>query len=161
MRTPLVIKFAVLNSLLLLIWLSGEYMLGFQDKFITAFPVLNMASLIIPVVCVWLLLRQIKSENDGMLTYQRAFLSGLLFTIMSAVLVIPVRYIFSHYINPEYADNLLKSIIAVTGQQTGGKLQFSFSEGPFLLMEAIYTFSAGTFATLVFSFTMKTTKLTL
>lgn len=106
------LKAAMLISLLMLLWLSLEFMVGLHDVFIAYHPYVTMLALIIPVVVTRYALLSKKEEQNGHITYRQAFVSGLIIALMCTVLAVPMHYIFHYLINPDFFDNMIHYAVA-------------------------------------------------
>lgn len=102
------IRYAVLISLLTLLWLSVEFMVGLHDVYITYHAFTNWLALLIPVVCIRMALSEKADQLDGRLSYKQAFASGFLVAFFAAVLAVPVQIVFHKLINPDYFDTMIK-----------------------------------------------------
>jgi hypothetical protein len=108
MNIKIELRYAVLTSLVMLLWLIIEYTVGLQDTYIALQPYVSiiMATLI-PVVTYRLALIDKLEQNFGKLTFGQAFGSGLLITIFSGLLLIPIQIGFHKLINPDFFETLI------------------------------------------------------
>ena len=101
------IRYAVLATLLMLLWLSLEFMIGLHDRYIQFHPYITMFSLIIPFVCTRLAIRDKRDFLNGKITFTQAFVTGFFIAFFAAVLSIPSQVIFHRLINPDFFDNMI------------------------------------------------------
>ena len=101
------IRYAVLITLLMLLWLCVEYMIGLHDKFIAYHPYITMFALIIPVVCARMAVKEKLDLLNGKLSFKEAFITGFLIAFFAAVLSIPSQIIFHKVINPDFFDSMI------------------------------------------------------
>lgn len=106
MNLKIQIRYAVLITLLMLLWLSLEYMIGLQDEYVAYHPYVTMLALIIPVYGIRKALKDIQDEEPRPLPFRQAFMIGFIITIMAAVLSIPTQLIFHQLINPDFFQNM-------------------------------------------------------
>ena len=102
-------RYAVLISLLMLLWLSLEYMIGIQDKFIQWQPYVNLLSFVVlPSICIRLALRDKLDQDDKKSAFKDIFLVGFLVSFFAAVLSIIVQLVFFKLINPDFFDAMIE-----------------------------------------------------
>lgn len=103
------IRYAFFISAATLIWLMLEYLLGLQDEYVQYHSVITMFSLIIPIAFTFVALRKKRDEYyEGVITFRQAFVTGMLITMMCAVLVIPIQLMFHYSINPHFFDVMIE-----------------------------------------------------
>ena len=106
------VRFGVLYSLLMLLWLSLEFMIGLQDKYIPLHPYINILSfIIIPAVCIRLGLNDKLEAQDGKLTFRQAFTTAFLIIFFASILSIPCQIVFHKLINPDFFDDMTQYAI--------------------------------------------------
>jgi hypothetical protein len=102
------IRYAVLISLLTLLWLSVEFMVGLQDVYAPYYPIAYWLSLVvIPAVAMRMAINEKEEQLNGHITFKQAFGSGFLIAFFAAVLAIPVQVIFHKLINPDFFDTMI------------------------------------------------------
>lgn len=106
MSLKIALRYAVLISLLMLLWLSLEYMVGLHDRLAAFHPYVTLLSLAIPVYCLRKALNDLQDEEPRPLTFRQALVTGLLITFFSAVLAVPTQIIFHQLINPDFFQNM-------------------------------------------------------
>ena len=102
------IRYAVLISLLTLLWLSVEFMVGLHDVYIAYHMYTNWLALLIPVVCIRMALNEKADQQNGRLSFKQGFGSGFMVAFFAAVLAVPVQVIFHKLINPDYFDTMIQ-----------------------------------------------------
>ncbi len=106
MNFKLEIRFAVLMSLLMLLWLSLEFMVGLHNAYIPYHPYVTMLSLFIPIVCSRMVLLEKTEQLNGKIDFKQGFKTGLTVVLFAAVLSIPVQLTFHYLINPDFFDDM-------------------------------------------------------
>jgi hypothetical protein len=101
------LKYGILISVFSLIWLVFEQLLGIQDEYIEWHSIVSSFSLIIPIVGIWLALREFKMARVSKYTFQKGFNIGVKITLINSILVIPIIYIFYTFINPDWTSNMM------------------------------------------------------
>lgn len=105
------IRYAVLISLLMLLWLALEFLVGLHDTFIAYHPYITMLALIIPVVCARLAVKEKTEELNGRINFKQAFTTGAIVAALAAVFSLPVQVVFHLLINPDFFDNMIASAV--------------------------------------------------
>ncbi|HLP49822.1 MAG TPA: DUF4199 domain-containing protein [Chitinophagales bacterium] len=158
------IRYAVLISLLMLLWLALEYMVGLHDIYIGWHPVITWFALLIPIVCTRLAIREKTELLNGKITFKQAFASGFLIAFFAAVLAIPVQVIFHKVINPDFFDTMLAYTVNraeslkmnTLKAREEAKLYFNLTS--YIIQSGLSTLIIGTVIALVTASLMKTEK---
>jgi len=106
MNLKIEIRYAVLMSLLMLLWLSLEFMVGLQDTYIQYHPYVTMFALIIPIVCSRMVLRDKLEQLNGKIDFKQGLKTGIMVVVFAALLSIPVQLAFHFLINPDFFDDM-------------------------------------------------------
>lgn len=106
MNYKIEIRYAVLISLLMLLWLCLEFMIGLQDKYISYHPYVTMLSLIIPIVCSRMVLVEKLEELNGKIDFKQGLKIGVTVAVFAAFLSVPVQLAFHYLINPDFFDDM-------------------------------------------------------
>lgn len=106
MNFKLELRYATLISLLMLLWLSIEFLVGLHDTYIQYHPYITMFSLIIPVVCSRMVLRDRLEELNGKMDFKQGLKTGVTVAVFAAFLSVPVQLAFHYLINPDFFDNM-------------------------------------------------------
>ncbi len=102
------IKWALIFTLVALVWMYFEKLMGWHDEQIAKHAVYTNIFAIPAIIIYWLALRD-KRENyyGGQMTWVQGFVSGILISLVVAVLSPLSQYITHHYITPEYFTNII------------------------------------------------------
>lgn len=106
------LKAAMLITLLMLLWLALEFMVGLHDRFIAYHPYLTLLALAIPVIITRMAIISKRDELNGKINFRQAFFSGSVIAVITAVLSVPSQYVFHYLINPDFFDNMIKYAVA-------------------------------------------------
>jgi hypothetical protein len=89
-----------------------KYVVGLCRKAIRFSPILSYI-LVFPIsVCIFLSLRQKRDQYySGHITWQKAFLSGALFSLLIAGLSPGTIYVMTQYISPDFFENAIRTSI--------------------------------------------------
>ncbi len=114
------IRYALFISAATFIWLMLEYLLGFQDEYVSYHPVVSMFALIIPIAFTFVALRKKREEYyDGVISFKQAFQTGGIIAVICAVITIPIQFIFHYMINPRFFDVMID--VAISNSVKNGK----------------------------------------
>ena len=163
MSFRLEIRFAIAMNLLMLLWMSLEFALGVQDKYISYEPLVTMVALIfIPVVCSWLAIKEKKKLQAGSITFREVFMTGFLIGLFAAIVAVPSQLLFHTVINPDFFQNMIAYSQAraaslkmnVEQARAGAELYFNLSS--YLIQGFFGTLFFGTILSVVMAWRMQT-----
>lgn len=102
-------KYASVFTAINLVWVYAEKYFGFHDELSYLHPVVSYL-LIFPIgLCIVLCLKEKRKEYySGVITWQKAFISGAFLSLIIAALSIGTSYVMSQYISPDFFDNAIK-----------------------------------------------------
>ncbi len=105
-------KWASIFTGINMLWVYAEKLLGFHDEQSFIHPILSYI-LVFPIsVCIFLSLRQKRDQYySGHITWQKAFLSGALFSLLIAGLSPGTIYVMTQYISPDFFENAIRTSI--------------------------------------------------
>ena len=112
------VKWAFIFAVMMLAWMFLEKSLGWHDALIDQHS--TMTNLVaIPAILIYVLALLDKKKNyyKGQMTYMQGFLSGVVISIIVAVLSPFTQYITLEYITPEYFNNIIEHTVS-TGVMT-------------------------------------------
>jgi hypothetical protein len=103
------IKWALIFTLMGLIWMALERAFGLHDSNIHLHPYLTNL-IAIPAILVYVLFLREKRDVDftGEITYKQSFISGLIMTLFVTMLVPLNQWITLDYITPHFFENVIK-----------------------------------------------------
>jgi hypothetical protein len=158
MKIKIELRYSVLTSLLVLLWLILEYMTGLQDTYIAWHAIISLLlSIIIPAVTYRLALKEKIEEKYNKLSFRQALLSGFLMTIFTSIFTIPVQWVFLKYVNPDF----LESMIAYTVSSRGARAEQAamyLNHTSYIIESAIITLVIGLVLSVILAFRMRTVK---
>ncbi len=98
-------KWASLFTGINLIWIYIEKYLGLHDEHIDYHSIVSLVMLLPLSFCIFMSLKQKREEYyKGEMTWQKAFLSGSLLSLLVAGLSPGPIYVMSQYVSPEFFD---------------------------------------------------------
>lgn len=155
MSFRLELKAAMLITLLMLLWLALEFMVGLHDRFIAYHPYLTMLALVIPVIITRTALVARREELRGEMSFRQALVSGLTIAAMCAVLAIPAQLIFHYLINPDFFDNMIKYAVE-TGKSSPEEAAHYFNMQSYLIQSVMGTLIFGVVIALIAAYMLRT-----
>lgn len=113
MNLRIELKYAVLITLLMLLWLSAEFMVGLHEGDLIAYhPYVTILAVFIPIVCTVLAIREKRELYNGSISFQQALVSGLVITGICTLTAPIVQWVFSNLINPDFFTNMIDYAVA-------------------------------------------------
>jgi hypothetical protein len=158
MKLKIEFRFAVLASLLTLLWLTTEFVSGIQDKFIVIQPYVSLLGVVIliPLICFRLALKE-KIEEFGRLTFRQAFLTGFIITIFTCILMVPTQLAFHRLINPDFFETMIQ-YTAKNSKISVEAAALFFNLKSYLIQAVLYNLVAGTIIALILAWRMRTVR---
>jgi hypothetical protein len=151
-------RYAVLTTLVVLLWLVIEYAIGLQDNYVAFHPYVSMLMMIlIPSVTYRLAINEKLDKNFDKLSFRQVFVSGVLITVFSCLLAVPVQLGFHKLINPGFFETM----ILYTSQHTGVTVEQAaeyFNLKTYMAESILFTFVIGIIISVVLAFRMRTVK---
>ncbi len=107
------IKWALIFILASLAWMAIEKALGWHDEKIADHATLtNIFAVPAIAIYVFAMLDKRKNYYHGRMTYKKAFLAGLIITLIVALFSPLTQYITSTLITPEYFSNVIEYAVS-------------------------------------------------
>lgn len=154
-------KFGILISIFTLIWIAFEQLLGFQDEYVEWHKIVTNFSLVIPIIGIWMALKQYKMAKVSKYSFQKGFAIGFRITLINTVLIIPIIYVFYNFINPDWAQTMIynaKKEALEKGQDTLKAMEEArsyFNMNYYMIQSVIETFIFGTLISSILAFLAK------
>ena len=148
-------RYAVLSSLLTLLWLCTEYLIGLQDKYIAIYPYVTFFAFIIPVICIRLALLEKTELLFQKISFKQAFFCGLLLTVFATIFCVPIQIAFLKLINIDFLDNMA-AYATEHGKQPKELAQMYYTPGFYITGSVIITFITGAVVSLILARLMRT-----
>lgn len=105
------LRYAMLISLLMLLWLAVEFLVGLHDTYIAYHPYFTLLALIIPVVCSRMAVTDKTEELNGRINFKQAFTTGTIVAVLAALFSVPVQLVFHFLINPDFFTGMIDHAI--------------------------------------------------
>ncbi|MBN3580845.1 DUF4199 domain-containing protein [Algoriphagus aestuarii] len=131
------IKWAIIFTAMMLAWMFMEKSLGWHDELIDQHATLtNLVAIPAILIYVLALLDKKKKYYHGQMTYLQGFLSGVIVTVIVAVLSPFAQYITLEYITPEYFTNV-KEYSVSSGTLTAEEAEDWFNLKSYMIQATI------------------------
>lgn len=123
-------KWAIIFTLMTLAWMVLEKATGLHGKYIDYHLYLtNLYA--IPAIIVMVMALKDKKKNfyDGRMTYMQGLISGVIISVIIAILSPGTQWIISYVITPEYFPNVIKRSVEIGYFSTTeeAEAQFNFA----------------------------------
>lgn len=152
------IKWAIVFTLIALIWMLFEKSMGWHDELIADHALYTNWFAIIAVLVYIIALRdKRKNAFNGEMRWVDGFKSGVLISIFVAILSPLSQYITHEYISPEYFSNVI-SFTVEQGEMTQEQAQDYFSLNSYIFKSAIGALVMGVITSAVVAFFVKNKK---
>lgn len=122
------IKWAILFSVMGLLWMVLEKLCGLHGKYIDYHLYLTNL-FIIPAIWVMVLALKDKKKNfyKGQMTYKQGLISGIILSLFIALLSPLTQWITSYVITPEYFPNVIKRSVELGYFKTATEAEANFN----------------------------------
>lgn len=101
-------KWASIFTGINLLWIYAEQYLGLHDEYIDYHSIVGLVMLLPLGFCIYSSLKQKREEYyNGKMTWQKAFVSGALLSLLVAGLSPGPVYVMSAYVSPDFFDNAI------------------------------------------------------
>ncbi len=102
------IRWAIIFSIMTLIWMGMEKMVGLHDLYIAKHAIYtNLYALPSIAIYVLALFAKRNTDYEGKITYKQAFLSGLIMTLLITILSPITQVLTSLVITPHFFTNVI------------------------------------------------------
>lgn len=153
------IRYAMLITLLMLLWLAVEFMVGLHEEpLIVYHPIVTMFALIIPIVCARMAVNEKIELLGGKITFGQAFLTGFLVAFFAAVLSVPSQLIFNKLINPDFFSNMIIYSVKMGKAKSYEEAAMYFNPTSYIIQAGLGTLVFGTLIALIMAWRMRTEK---
>lgn len=154
MFTKTELKWGVIFSVMGLVWLTMEYLIGLHGKFIAWQAILTNLVAIPSVIIMVLAILEKRRVLGGKISFKQAFLCGLGVSIVVAALSPLTTFIFHKIINPDYFTNIIRYSVE-TGKSTLAEAQAFFNLQSYILQGVLAALIIGSITSLVIAAMIK------
>lgn len=132
------IKWALIFSLMTLVWMLLEKLCGLHSTYIDYHMYLtNLFA--IPAICVMVLalIDKKKKFYDGKMNYTQGLISGVILSVIIAILSPLTQWITSYVISPEYFPNVITRSVELGYYKTTAEAEANFNYSNYATQGAI------------------------
>jgi len=154
------IKWAILFSIMVLLWMCLEKLFGLHGKYIDYHLYLtNLFA--IPAIWVMVLALKEKKKNyyKGQITYQQGLISGVILSIFICATSPITQWITSYIITPEYFPNVIKRSVELGYFKTKELAEANFNYKNYAIQGVIGSLIMGVVTTLIAMIFIKSKKI--
>ncbi len=131
------LKWAVIFFIVSLIWIFLEKLVGLHDAHIDKHPVYtNFFAIIAIAVYVFALLDKRKNFYNGKMNWMQGFVSGVIISVIVAVLTPLAQYLTHEVVTPDYFPNAIEFAVS-NGKMEQTAAEAYFSLNNYLIQSAI------------------------
>jgi hypothetical protein len=144
------IKWAIIFSIMVLLWMVFEKFSGLHGKFIDYHLYLtNLFA--IPAIWVMVLALKDKKKNFyiGQMTYTQGLISGMILSLIIALISPLTQWITSFVISPEYFPNVIKRSVEIGYYKTTIEAEANFNYKNYAIQGAIGALAMGIITTAI------------
>lgn len=154
MFTKTELKWGVIFSVMGLVWVTMEYLVGLHGRFIAWHPILTNLIAIPSVIIMVLAILEKRRVLGGNITFKQAFLCGLGVSLVVAVLSPISQFIFHRLINPGFFENAIRYGVE-QGKTTLAEAQAFFNLQSYMLQSVFAAIIIGSITSLVIAAMIK------
>lgn len=154
MFTKTELKWGVIFSAMGLIWLTLEYLVGLQSRFIAWHWVLTNLVAIPSVIIMVLAILEKRRVVGGTISFKQAFLCGFGVSVVVAALSPLTQFMFHRLIHPGYFENAIRYGVE-QGKTTLAEAQAFFNLQSYMLQSVCAAIIIGSITSLVIAAMIK------
>ena len=148
-------RWALIFSMAQLIWMYFEKAIGLHDEHIDQHAIYTNLFAIVAIVIYVLALRNKKNDFfNGSMNWKQGFISGIVLSVLIAIISPLVQYIISTYITPDYFQNIIDYAVE-NGKMTLENAQGYFNLKSYMLQSAFGALAMGLVTSAVVAFFVK------
>ncbi|PKR79767.1 DUF4199 domain-containing protein [Brumimicrobium salinarum] len=153
------IKWAIIFSVMGLLWMVLEKLCGLHGKYIDYHLYLtNLFA--IPAIIVMVMALKDKKKNfyDGRMNYKQGLISGIILSVIIALLSPLTQWVTSFVITPEYFLNVIKRSVEIGYFKTTAEAEANFNYQNYAIQGAIGALVMGIVTTAIAMIFIRTKK---
>lgn len=128
------IKWALIFVIMMLAWMALEKSLGWHDEKIADHATMtNLVAIPSIAIYIFALLDKKKNFCHGVMNYKQGFISGVIISVIVAILSPLSQYITSEFITPDYFTNVIGYAVNA-GEMTQEEAESYFNLQSYMIM---------------------------
>lgn len=144
------IKWAILFSIMGLVWMLLEKLSGLHSRYIDYHLYLTN---LFAIPAIWFMVLALKDKKTifffGKITYTEGVKSGIILSLMIALLSPLTQWITSYIISPEYFPNVIKRSVEIGYFKTTAEAEANFNYPNYAIQGTIASFLMGMITTII------------
>ena len=152
-------KWAILFSIMGLVWMLLEKLSGLHSTYIDYHLYLTN---LFAIPAIWLMVLALKEKKkvyfDGNITYVQGLVSGIILSVIIALLSPITQLITTYLITPEYFPNVIKRSVEIGYYKTTAEAEANFNYSNYAVQGAIAAFVMGLLTTSIAMIFIRTRK---
>lgn len=150
------IKWAIIFTITALVWMVLEKALGWHDVLIEKHALYtNFFALVAIAVFVFALINKRNTDLSGKMTWKQGFVSGIIISVVVALLTPLSQYITHEFISPDYFKNAIAHAVD-SGATSKENAETFFNFNSYTKIAAFGGLSMGVVTSAVVAFFVKT-----
>lgn len=153
------IKWAILFSIMTLLWMVLEKLCGLHGKYIDYHLYLTN---LFAIPAIWFMVLALKDKKKnfygGQMTYKQGLISGIILSAFIALLSPLTQWITSYVITPEYFPNVIKRSVEIGYYKTTAEAEANFNYPNYAKQGAIGALVMGIVTTAIAMIFIRTKK---
>lgn len=153
------VKWAILFSIMTLLWMVMEKVAGLHGKYIDYHMYLTN---LFAIPAIWIMVLALKEKKKldygGNISYIQGLLSGLYLSLIIAALTPLTQWITTYIITPEYFPNVIKRSVEIGYYKTTEEAVANFNYKNYAIQGTIAAFVMGLLTTAVAMIFIRTKK---
>ena len=149
------LKWGMIFVIVSLIWMYFEKFMGWHGENIASHAIYtNFFAIVALFIYVLALLDKRKNYYGGAMTWMQGFLTGLIISVVVAVLSPLSQYITHQWVTPEYFPNIIRYSVE-SGKLSQEEAESYFNLGSYILQSAIFALIVGAVTSAVVAFLVR------
>lgn len=153
------IKWAIIFSIVGLLWMVLEKLSGLHGKYIDYHLYLTN---LFAIPAIWMMVSALKEKKkkfyNGIMSYKQGLISGIILSAIIALISPLTQWITSYIITPEYFPNVIKRSVEIGYYSTTEEAQANFNYKNYAIQGAIFAFIIGVVTTAIAMIFIRTKK---
>ncbi len=144
------IKWAILFSIMTLLWMILEKLCGLHGKYIDYHLYLTN---LFAIPAIWFMVLALKDKKKnfyaGQMSYKQGLISGIILSAFIALLSPLTQWVISFVITPEYFPNVIKRSVEIGYYKTTAEAEANFNYKNYAINSTIFAFVFGVVTTAI------------
>ncbi len=137
------IKWGIIFSIISLLWMYLEKGLGWHDENIAEHAIYtNIFAIVAIILYVFALLDKRKNFYNGKMTWTQGFISGIIISVVVAILSPLAQYLTHEFITPDYFENAIEYSVESGNSRENAEAYFNMKS--YILQSFFFALTVGT-----------------